>query len=70
MNKINKELYTIYLRIQLYDITNSNEWNSIWYKLYQLTGRPMDFYCPEYKKALKEVERIKNSPLYKALEEE
>lgn len=70
MKRINKKLYAIYLRMQSCDDTGSNDWISAWNELYKLTGNSMDFTCPEYKKAVKEAEKIRKSPLYKALEEE
>ena len=64
MKKINKELLSIYLKTHL-----GYNFHSIWDELYQLTGKPMNFECPEYKEAAKQAEKIKKSPLYKALEE-
>lgn len=68
MKKINKELYQVYLKQQL--AHGSDEWAFYWNKINKLTGKSMDFTCPEYEKAKKTAEKIKNSLLYKALEEE
>lgn len=68
MKRINKEVFSIYLKLQLSN--NSNYWGSAWRELNQLTGKSMDFDCPEYKEAVKQAKKIKNSLLYKALEED
>ena len=68
MMNVNKELFSIYLKLQLSN--NSDYWNSVWHELNKLTGKSMDFTCPEYKEAVKQAKKIKNSILYKALEED
>ena len=69
MKKINKELYALYLRQQL--ANDSSKWMDAWIEINRFTGKKsMDFTCPEYKEAVKQSKKIKNSPLYKALEED